>query len=223
MVERCGAWSARHNLGDLRSLQSWQKSKQSESSFESLRPTLLNVWKFQIDLSVGAYRDELGRPYVLTSILKAEERLVKKQKDKLGESDIGSDYFREVTYRLAVGDKLFDRPHVSVQVSSSFAFFFFHRRSSDVYIRESEKNLKFTAREKFIFIFSSLDCRASVAAAASKLQPRPSASCTKATSWFTSRTRRGLIMRRSSDCLESRRSSIATSTIAITLWIIRGW
>lgn len=36
---------------------------------------------------------------------------------KLSDSDIGSEKFREVTYRLAVGEKLFHRQHVSVQVS----------------------------------------------------------------------------------------------------------
>lgn len=71
----------------------------------------------KIDLSVGAYRDELGRPYVLSSILKAEQRIVDQRQDKQGDSDIGSEYFRDVTFRLAVGDKLFDRPHVSAQVS----------------------------------------------------------------------------------------------------------
>lgn len=73
----------------------------------------------KIDLSVGAYRDNAGKPYVLRSILKAEQRLVDQRQSKSDESDIGSDYFREVTYRLAVGDKLLDRPHVSVQVNIS--------------------------------------------------------------------------------------------------------
>lgn len=77
----------------------------------------------RIDLSVGAYRDELGRPYVLSSILKAEQNLVDKRLDKAGESDIGSEYFREVTYRLAVGDKLLNRDHVSVQVSFRLVLF----------------------------------------------------------------------------------------------------
>ena len=71
----------------------------------------------KIDLSVGAYRDELGKPYVLKSVLKAEQRLVDAMRDKESDGEIGSEYFREVTFRLAVGDKLLDRPHVSVQVS----------------------------------------------------------------------------------------------------------
>lgn len=71
----------------------------------------------KIDLTVGAYRCNHGKPYVLTSILKAEQNIVDQRQDKTGDSDIGSEYFRDVTYRLAVGDKLFDRPHVSVQVS----------------------------------------------------------------------------------------------------------
>jgi aspartate aminotransferase, mitochondrial len=71
----------------------------------------------KIDLSVGAYRDEIGRPFVLKSVLKAEQNIVDRMPDKVSESDIGSEYFREVTFRLAVGDNLYDRPHASVQVS----------------------------------------------------------------------------------------------------------
>lgn len=77
---------------------------------------------YKIDLTVGAYRDNLGKPYVLRSILKAEQNIVDQRQEKTGDGDIGSEYFREVTYRLAVGDKLFDRPHVSVQVSCYIKF-----------------------------------------------------------------------------------------------------
>lgn len=82
----------------------------------------------KIDLSVGAYRDESGKPYVLRSILKAEQNLVDKKLTKeTNDDDIrGSKYFREVTFRLAVGDKLSDRPHVSVQVSRNFCVLFHH-------------------------------------------------------------------------------------------------
>lgn len=82
----------------------------------------------KIDLSVGAYRDEFGKPYVLRSILKAEQNLVDKKLTKeTNDDDIrGSKYFREVTFRLAVGDKLSDRPHVSVQVSRNFYVLFHH-------------------------------------------------------------------------------------------------
>lgn len=75
----------------------------------------------KVDLSVGAYRDELGKPYVLRSILKAEQNLVDKKLSKESDDDdfIGSEYYRDVTYRLAVGEKLFNRPHVSVQVSKT--------------------------------------------------------------------------------------------------------
>jgi aspartate aminotransferase len=71
----------------------------------------------KVDLTVGAYRDENGKPYVLKTILKAEQQIVDKQLSKESESDIGSEFFRDVTFRLAVGDKLRDRRHVSVQVS----------------------------------------------------------------------------------------------------------
>ncbi|KAG5666522.1 hypothetical protein PVAND_014543 [Polypedilum vanderplanki] len=68
----------------------------------------------KVDLTVGAYRDENGKPYVLKTILKAEQKIVDKCLDK-EYNDIGSEYFREVTYRLAVGKELSDRAHVSVQ------------------------------------------------------------------------------------------------------------
>lgn len=76
----------------------------------------------KIDLSVGAYRDNHGKPYVLKSVLKAEQNLVDKMQNKESDGEIGSDYFREVTFRLAVGssDKLFNRSHASVQVSVIF-------------------------------------------------------------------------------------------------------
>jgi len=73
----------------------------------------------KVDLSVGAYRGNDGKPYVLRSILKAEDNLVARRLDKEYGSDIGSEYFRNVTYRLAVGDEFINRRHVSVQVCCS--------------------------------------------------------------------------------------------------------
>ncbi|CRL07960.1 CLUMA_CG020839, isoform A [Clunio marinus] len=69
----------------------------------------------KIDLSVGAYRDNFGKPYVLPSVIKAEQNIVDKKLDKAVANDIGSEFFRQVMFRLAVGDDLLDRPHVSVQ------------------------------------------------------------------------------------------------------------
>lgn len=69
----------------------------------------------KVDLTVGAYRDENGKPYVLKTVLQAEQNIVDKKLDK-EYNDIGSEYFREVTYRLAVGNELCNRPAVSVQV-----------------------------------------------------------------------------------------------------------
>lgn len=71
----------------------------------------------KVDLTVGAYRDENGKPYVLKTILKAEQQIVDKRLSKESDNDIGSEFFRDVTFRLAVGDELKDRRHVSVQVS----------------------------------------------------------------------------------------------------------
>lgn len=73
----------------------------------------------KVDLTVGAYRDENGKPYVMKTILRAEQNIVDKRLSK-EYNDIGSEYFRDVTYRLAVGNKLCDLPHVSVQVSFEF-------------------------------------------------------------------------------------------------------
>ena len=75
----------------------------------------------KIDLSVGAYRCEQGKPYVLKSILKAEQNIVDRMPHKESESNIGSKYFRDVTFQLAVGEKLLDREKVSVQVSIRFS------------------------------------------------------------------------------------------------------
>lgn len=83
----------------------------------------------KVDLSVGAYRDNHGKPYVLRSILKAEQNLVNKNLDKMSESAVGSKYFREITFRLAVGEKLSHRSHVSAQVS-----YFKHFQFSSPYV-----------------------------------------------------------------------------------------
>lgn len=68
----------------------------------------------KVDLTVGAYRDEYGKPYVLKTVLKAEQNIFDKKLSK-EYNDIGSEYFRDVTYRLAVGNELFDQIHVTVQ------------------------------------------------------------------------------------------------------------
>lgn len=117
----------------------------------------------KIDLSVGAYRDEAGKPYVLRSILKAEQKIVDKRMSKEIDSDIGSKYFREVTFRLAVGDKLFNRPHVSVQVSQhSLVSFSFHLLQLICDFSRSHKKLSNTCN-----VFSSLSpFRVSVVVAA---------------------------------------------------------
>lgn len=55
----------------------------------------------KVDLTVGAYRCENGRPYVLKSVLKAEQNIVDKMLPKENESDWnGSKYFRDCTFRL---------------------------------------------------------------------------------------------------------------------------
>lgn len=71
----------------------------------------------KVDLTVGAYRDADGRPYVLKSVLKAEQNIVDKMLSKEESEWNGSKLFRECTFRLAVGEKLSHLDHVMTQVS----------------------------------------------------------------------------------------------------------
>lgn len=74
---------------------------------------------------MGAYRCENGRPYVLKSVLKAEQNIVDKKLPKENESEWnGSKYFRECTFRLAVGENLSSLDHVISQVSNQPKFRF---------------------------------------------------------------------------------------------------
>ena len=59
---------------------------------------------------------ERGKPYVMKTVLDAENLIVDKRLSKEHEDDIGSEFFRDVSFRLAVGDELKDRRHVTVQV-----------------------------------------------------------------------------------------------------------
>lgn len=58
----------------------------------------------KINLGVGAYRDDNGKPYVLPSVLKAENRLLEKKQDKEYAPISGSADFCKLTISLALGD-----------------------------------------------------------------------------------------------------------------------
>ncbi|KAJ9584919.1 hypothetical protein L9F63_020725, partial [Diploptera punctata] len=58
----------------------------------------------KINLGVGAYRDDDGKPYVLPSVLKAEERLTAKKLDHEYAPIAGSAEFCNLSINLALGD-----------------------------------------------------------------------------------------------------------------------
>uniref|UniRef100_A0A1B6D614 Aspartate aminotransferase n=1 Tax=Clastoptera arizonana TaxID=38151 RepID=A0A1B6D614_9HEMI len=58
----------------------------------------------KINLGVGAYRDDNGKPYVLPSVLKAEERILDKKYDKEYAPISGSADFCKHSIALALGD-----------------------------------------------------------------------------------------------------------------------
>lgn len=58
----------------------------------------------KMNLGVGAYRDDEGKPYVLPSVLKAEEMLLSKKQDKEYLPISGSADFCDAAARLAFGD-----------------------------------------------------------------------------------------------------------------------
>lgn len=58
----------------------------------------------KINLGVGAYRDDSGKPYVLPSVRQAEERIVKKNLDKEYAGITGIPEFCKASINLALGD-----------------------------------------------------------------------------------------------------------------------
>jgi len=58
----------------------------------------------KINLGVGAYRDDNGKPYVLPSVQKAEEAMAKKQLDKEYAPISGPPEFGKLSIQLALGD-----------------------------------------------------------------------------------------------------------------------
>lgn len=59
----------------------------------------------KINLGVGAYRDDNGKPYTLPSVLKAEENILKKKMDHEYAPIGGSSDFCKFSIQLALGEK----------------------------------------------------------------------------------------------------------------------
>nr|UDB72874.1 mitochondrial aspartate aminotransferase [Hemiscorpius lepturus] len=58
----------------------------------------------KINLGVGAYRDDQGKPYVLPSVRKAEERLMAQKLDKEYSTIVGNAEFCQAAAKLAFGE-----------------------------------------------------------------------------------------------------------------------
>lgn len=58
----------------------------------------------KINLGVGAYRDDQGKPYVLPSVKAAEERIAKKNLDKEYAGIVGVAEFCKSAINLALGE-----------------------------------------------------------------------------------------------------------------------
>lgn len=58
----------------------------------------------KINLGVGAYRDDNGKPYVLPTVLKAEQKLLQAKLDKEYSTIIGNPAFNKLSVQLALGE-----------------------------------------------------------------------------------------------------------------------
>ena len=58
----------------------------------------------KINLGVGAYRDDNGKPYLLPSVLKADEKLRAQKLDKEYAPIAGNPEFCKLAISLALGD-----------------------------------------------------------------------------------------------------------------------
>lgn len=57
----------------------------------------------KINLGVGAYRDDNGKPYILPTVLKAEENILKSKLDKEYSAIGGNAEFCKLSCELALG------------------------------------------------------------------------------------------------------------------------
>ena len=68
-----------------------------------------------MSLAIGAYRDNKGKPWVLPTVRKAEQRIMERNLDKEYAGIVGYDSFCKEAYKLAFGeDENFKNNCVSV-------------------------------------------------------------------------------------------------------------
>lgn len=58
----------------------------------------------KVSLAIGAYRDDQGKPWVLPTVRKAEQRIVDKNLDKEYAGIMGYESFCKEAYKLAFGE-----------------------------------------------------------------------------------------------------------------------
>ncbi|KAG4074950.1 hypothetical protein HA402_009375 [Bradysia odoriphaga] len=58
----------------------------------------------KVNLGVGAYRDDAGKPFILSTVLKAEQKILDKKLDKEYSAIGGNADFCKLSYELAMGD-----------------------------------------------------------------------------------------------------------------------
>ncbi len=70
----------------------------------------------KVNLGVGAYRDDAGKPYILGTVLKAEKKILEKKLDKEYSAIGGNADFCKLSYELAMGDGTYADNVFTVQV-----------------------------------------------------------------------------------------------------------
>lgn len=74
----------------------------------------------KVNLGVGAYRDDAGKPYILSTVLKAEQKILDQKLDKEYSAIGGNADFCKLSYELAMGDGTYADNVFTVQVSFSY-------------------------------------------------------------------------------------------------------
>lgn len=93
---------------------------------EALTSGIANFFPIEVNLGVGAYRTDEGKPFVLDSVKKAEDLIAKDQLDKEYAGIVGLPDFCQASAKLAFGD---NSPVVKDQLVTSLEFpflFIFH-------------------------------------------------------------------------------------------------
>lgn len=76
----------------------------------------------KVNLGVGAYRDDAGKPYILGTVLKAEQKILDKKLDKEYSAIGGNADFCKLSYELAMGDGTYADNVFTVQVKKNLFF-----------------------------------------------------------------------------------------------------